>query len=56
MGSFKKNRGISPTLGFQFWPKSESLGLSDTKPQLMRIMLKLAIPERRNIFFKFNEP
>jgi hypothetical protein len=31
LGSFEKSRGISPFPGFQFWPKSESLGLNGTQ-------------------------
>jgi hypothetical protein len=31
--SFKMSKGISPVLGFQFWPKSESLGLNGAQLQ-----------------------
>jgi hypothetical protein len=34
LGSFEKSKGISPVPpGFQFWPKSESLGLNGAQPQ-----------------------
>jgi hypothetical protein len=42
LGSFENSRGISPVPGFQFWSKSEPLGLNSAQPLYERMQKKIA--------------